>query len=659
MSLTKVSYSMITGASVNIIDFGADPTGVVDSTTAVQNAINSGKHNVYVPAGTYKISGELDLPEATFLYGDGWNSVLNYVGTGTCINIAHISVTVQDLTITTPYESGSASGGQIGVQFSTYSVYGTLNRVQIRNFYAAGIYMVDTPFPLNAYGPFHIVVNDCLVAACYTSGLHLHGENNLNDIFIFNSGFESNGGGGNTNVLIDGSAPLNIVIENCIIESGATYQIKIMGGDQIKIKNCYFETSSYDGYQQIWFAGSGVSKDITIEGCVLGVYSVQAPIIIDPTYTIHGFQATQNLWGAQGYAFISTPNNEPAQITNAFIANNYDSLNTLSAQRPQIRNIATAGYGPLAQPTSVSVGWLKMGRLHAYTTSTQAAFLIQDTGADDQFANSLAWYKWDNAIYYVGISYDEIHDGMSFNTNYPSLASAAFIKRANGYFGLGTTNPGYQLTLSTDSAAKPSTNTWTVSSDERLKDNIAIADLDRCYEIVKTIPLKRYTWKDSTYNEQQVSDRSKLGWIAQDVKTVFPKGVNSGLFSLQTKKTVTEEYEEQDYTSEIVENTIKEIKVINGVPTQVTKTVQEEVKNLLWDMVDVVDEQGNLVVEDGVQLKHQIPRMVKKTRQVEVNDTIDDCLDLNADQIYAAMYGAVQKLQEKVENIEQVLQTKV
>ena len=40
MALTKASYSMIAGAAINVIDFGADPTGVADSTAAIQAAIN-------------------------------------------------------------------------------------------------------------------------------------------------------------------------------------------------------------------------------------------------------------------------------------------------------------------------------------------------------------------------------------------------------------------------------------------------------------------------------------------------------------------------------------------------------------------------------------------------------------------------------------------
>jgi hypothetical protein len=39
-----------------------------------------------------------------------------------------------------------------------------------------------------------------------------------------------------------------------------------------------------------------------------------------------------------------------------------------------------------------------------------------------------------------------------------------------GLVGIGLLNPTYQLQLSTDSAAKPGTSTWTIASDERLKD---------------------------------------------------------------------------------------------------------------------------------------------------------------------------------------------
>jgi hypothetical protein len=70
MALTKVSYSLITGAPANVIDFGADPTGVVDSTTAIQAALDASQ-NVYLPAGTYLTSAMLKLHDNQSFYGAG------------------------------------------------------------------------------------------------------------------------------------------------------------------------------------------------------------------------------------------------------------------------------------------------------------------------------------------------------------------------------------------------------------------------------------------------------------------------------------------------------------------------------------------------------------------------------------------------------------
>ena len=68
MSLTKVSYSMITGAPANVLDYGAIGNGVANDTTAFNLAIATGKR-VYVPAGTYLINATIN--NKTIIYGDG------------------------------------------------------------------------------------------------------------------------------------------------------------------------------------------------------------------------------------------------------------------------------------------------------------------------------------------------------------------------------------------------------------------------------------------------------------------------------------------------------------------------------------------------------------------------------------------------------------
>lgn len=77
MSLTKATNRMISGARVNVLDFGADPTGVADSTSAFNSAIEhladsgNGGGDVYVPRGTYNV-GDLKIARRNImLIGDG------------------------------------------------------------------------------------------------------------------------------------------------------------------------------------------------------------------------------------------------------------------------------------------------------------------------------------------------------------------------------------------------------------------------------------------------------------------------------------------------------------------------------------------------------------------------------------------------------------
>jgi hypothetical protein len=104
-----------------------------------------------------------------------------------------------------------------------------------------------------------------------------------------------------------------------------------------------------------------------------------------------------------------------------------------------------------------------------------------------------------------------------------------------GNVGIGLTGPVYQLQVNTDSAGKPGVGgVWTVVSDERIKTDIVDADLDRCYDIVKAVPLKHFGFKPGVYTDEQIQDKHSLGWIAQDVQAVFEKAVSVKPFTIHT-----------------------------------------------------------------------------------------------------------------------------
>ena len=77
MSLTKVSYSMITGAEVNVLDYGAKGDGITDDTSAIQAAIDDAVNNtLYFPAGTYYYTSLLTISNPMTITGDGYGSQL-------------------------------------------------------------------------------------------------------------------------------------------------------------------------------------------------------------------------------------------------------------------------------------------------------------------------------------------------------------------------------------------------------------------------------------------------------------------------------------------------------------------------------------------------------------------------------------------------------
>jgi hypothetical protein len=115
-----------------------------------------------------------------------------------------------------------------------------------------------------------------------------------------------------------------------------------------------------------------------------------------------------------------------------------------------------------------------------------------------------------------------------------STAFAGYFNGGRNFFsgnvGLGVTDPTYRLQLSTDSAAKPTSNTWTISSDARLKTNIhtirhALHDLLSLRGVT-------YQWIDPA--SQGGMAGVYTGFIAQEVEPVFPEWIREDAAGYKT-----------------------------------------------------------------------------------------------------------------------------
>ena len=114
MALTKVSYSMITGAPFNVLDYGATGNGIVANEqpfiqAAIDAAFAAGGGTVYIPAGTYNITAQIVLKAGVALIGAGSSNTIIDQGTTSLTAIATPTVTPTSLTQTTNLLQGQTS----------------------------------------------------------------------------------------------------------------------------------------------------------------------------------------------------------------------------------------------------------------------------------------------------------------------------------------------------------------------------------------------------------------------------------------------------------------------------------------------------------------------------------------------------------------------
>ena len=96
------------------------------------------------------------------------------------------------------------------------------------------------------------------------------------------------------------------------------------------------------------------------------------------------------------------------------------------------------------------------------------------------------------------------------------------LQPSGGNVGIGTPTPTYQLQLSTDSAAKPTSALWTIASDVRIKENIT-PYIKGLADLLKINPI------NYDYNGLGGFKKGKggVGIIAQEIMDILPDSVNS------------------------------------------------------------------------------------------------------------------------------------
>jgi hypothetical protein len=105
------------------------------------------------------------------------------------------------------------------------------------------------------------------------------------------------------------------------------------------------------------------------------------------------------------------------------------------------------------------------------------------------------------------------------------------LANSNNFLSLATNG---DITITGSTAFKPGGGSWTATSDRRLKHDIALANSLMCENLVRSLPLKRFTWDEIVTTG---GDKSQLGFIAQDAEQFMPKSVvTRDMFGLEDCK---------------------------------------------------------------------------------------------------------------------------
>ena len=151
--------------------------------------------------------------------------------------------------------------------------------------------------------------------------------------------------------------------------------------------------------------------------------------------------------------------------------------------------------------------------------------------------------------------------------------NAGLIINNSNNVGIGTAVAAFQLQLSNNSAAKPTSNVWTVISDKRLKTNISSYKFG-LLEILQINPI----WFTYT-GEAGMPKETGVGVIAQELQKIAPYMVTEWEYKSE-KDSVAQKYLGVDNgaITYMLVNAIKELKLQNDTLLQNYKQLQEEIK---------------------------------------------------------------------------------
>lgn len=525
MALTKVSYAMINGTPINVLDYGATGNGSTDDTAAIQAALDTGANSVYFPAGTYKISSTLTPANNQTLWG-----VSREWGPGGTIFSATSGLNVPMVKFTSggTIHNISLSGTATSSTTSQVLIYiNNTNGVTVNNCFLNGGYSL-----IKIDGEsFYITLQNNVFYSAYDTQLFVTSvAANGVDLIMDNCRFLS--------LPSTASAAMSFYGLGSIICSNTQVSVQSVkaGGAQIffdlpaanyggaQFVNCVFENASASSSTYAVYA-KGTSGSpwtyLMFNNCIFGGGNGIA-LRADYTTLMEVIGGSMSSVNASGAFYTPTSGNNN---TFSFVGVDFEGLATTSPVQcggpvsisGSFTSCRWAGSAPFINYSTASLGNIDFINVYGGYLGTASEPVMLPSGQTETndsyifntFKRNSAYNFYDPT--YTGWQYNSISYGVTgtplaqqgyvFNYKTPgsNSATSAYI-----FWGDGT-------------AQKTGGGSWSAISDSRLKDNVQ--PLSGALAKITALQPVTYNWKIDAVGEPTV------GFVAQDVEKVIPSAV--------------------------------------------------------------------------------------------------------------------------------------
>lgn len=529
-----------------VTDYSADPTGASDSSSAIQNAINAAETDggsparlggiVFLPRGTYKIKASLALKAHVRIVGEAGQN-----GQGVVLKADHSGISHQPVF---KYVSGSAyitgwgieniaidfdncrsapapstNTGDIGINISGCYLYDIKN---VSVFYGYCAYQSEITTGKTCFmGTVRMLYSkQCRNGIHHVGGTTMTFENcwvnadtgsePVASYWELGWRLDTIYGVTLTSCVLEkwksGSAtPTGFLAEHCrglVINAMDVEQNNTNGGRLFYLNDCEVSLNAFrTANNTIDCPTNGTSRLVLAHECAL---SITGSAMGGPPSTGEDDVAVNGGGTAEAITLELTRGGNTSAVSIQGCRIGPPSSSGFTGTRTSFKDSTNAGLDSLAV----------LG-----TNGIDNRFRFLGEYADVDYATDTAHgYRVLAASSSRAILY-----ATGNNTNHAGRQQLIDGGVLGAGLRIGTAgDPGYALHLTSDSAAKPSTSTWTVTSDERTKENVR--PFHTGLDVLRQVVL--HTWEYNGLGDTP-SGETASGVIAQNLRQSLPEAVVS------------------------------------------------------------------------------------------------------------------------------------